>query len=304
MSSDDEVCILIPTLDEATTIGEVIEGFQVEGFWNILVVDGGSTDETREIAEAQGADVIIQSGRGKGQAVREAVEHIEAEYILMVDGDGTYRPSDAPRLLEPVRNGSADHVIGNRFADMAEGAMTWLNRIGNRLINRAFAVVHGRQLKDILSGYRAFRKDSFEEIDPSVDGFGIETELSVGCIKRNQRTTVVPIHYGPRPDGSSTNLHPIRDGGIILLTLYRLARTNNPMFYFGSAGALSSIVGLFFGFFVGYRWFVHGVSHEVLALLSAFGLIFGVQLLMFGLLSDMIITLHREQMRELERQEE
>ena len=304
MNADEEVCILIPTLNEAATIGEVIEGFQAEGFWNILVVDGGSTDETRAIAESQGADVMIQTGDGKGQAVREGVRHIDAEFILMVDGDGTYRPSDAHNLLEPITEGRADHVIGNRFAHMSDGAMSRLNYAGNRMINRAFAFIHGRVLEDILSGYRAFTKDSFERINPRIDGFGIETELAVECVKRRQRTQVVPVHYDPRPDGSTTNLHPIRDGGAIILTLYRLARTSNPLFYFGSVGVLSTITGLIIGTYVGYRWFVLGISHEVLALLAAFGVMFGVQLLMFGLLSDMIVTLHREQMQQLERDAE
>lgn len=302
MSESADVLILIPTLDEAATIGDVIEGFQAEGYWDILVVDGGSSDETRAIAEAQGADVLVQSGTGKGQAVREAVSHVDAEYILMVDGDGTYRPSDAPKLVDPLLEDRADHVIGNRFAAMSDGAMTRLNYTGNRLINRAFGFIHGRQLDDILSGYRAFRRDSFEQINPRTDGFGIETELAVECVKRRQRTQVVPVHYDPRPDGSETNLHPIRDGGAIILTLYRLARTSNPLFYFGSLGVASTLVGLLVGAYVGYRWFIMGISHEVLALVSAFGIMFGVQLLMFGLLSDMIVTLHREQMQRIEEQ--
>lgn len=304
MSDDEDVTILIPTLDEATTIGEVIEGFQAEGFFNILVVDGGSSDNTREIAESQGVNVITQTGSGKGQAVREGVQQIDTEYVLMVDGDGTYRPSDAPRLLEPLLNDEADHVIGNRFAGMTEGAMTQLNQVGNRFINRAFGLIHGRPLEDILSGYRAFNRDTFEEINPRIDGFGIETELAVESVKRNHRTKVVPIHYDPRPDGSETNLHPIRDGGTIILTLYRLARTSNPLFYFGSLGIMSTLVGLFVGLYVGYRWFFVGVGHEILAIVSAFGIMFGVQLLMFGLLSDMIVTLHREQRQFLEQQME
>lgn len=301
MSAAEDVTILLPTLDEAKTVTDVIEGFQDEGFETILVIDGGSTDGTVELATDAGARVVHQSGTGKGQAVREAVlEHIETEFVLMADADMTYRPEQAHDLLEPVLYGQADHTIGNRFADMAPGAMSRLNRVGNRLINRTFALVHGRHLADILSGYRAFTRDSFDRINPRVDGFGIETELAVGCVKHDQRTSVVPIRYEPRPDGSSTNLHPIRDGFIIMLTLYRLARTNNPLFYFGSVGIASLIMGLLLATYVGYRWFALGISHEVLAVASGFGILFGVQLLMFGVLSDMIVTLHREQMRRLD----
>ncbi len=304
MSPDGAVTVLIPTLDEAATIGQVIEGFRAEGFEDVLVVDGDSDDDTRAIAESHGAEVLIQSGRGKGQAVREAIGQIDTEYVLLVDGDGTYRPSDAPRLLDPLLADEADHVIGNRFGAMTDGAMSRLNRTGNRLINRAFAFIHGRELGDILSGYRAFTRQSFEEIDAEVDGFGIETELAVESVKRRQRTAVVPVHYDPRPAGSVTNLRPIRDGAVIGLTLYRLARTSNPLFYFGSVGVVSLLIGVLSAAYVAYEWFVAGVSHEVLALLAAFGVIVGIQLVMFGLLSDMIVTLHREQMRELERRDE
>ena len=302
MSSTDDVCVLVPTLDEAETIGDVVAGFRGEGFDEVLVIDGGSSDDTRELARGAGARVIEQSGSGKGQAVREAIEeHVEAPYVLMVDGDGTYRPEDAQAMLDPLFAGEADHVVGDRFADMREGAMTRLNRIGNRAINRSFAAIHGQSYGDILSGYRAFTRQSFREMNVTADGFGIETQLSVECAKRDLEVATVPITYLPRPDGSKTNLHPIRDGGIIFLELYRRAKTNNPLFYFGSVGLSSTVFGAFVGLYVGYRWFVVGVSHEVLALVAAFGILFGVQLLMFGVLSDLILTLHREQLDRIER---
>jgi dolichol-phosphate mannosyltransferase len=128
--------------------------------------------------------------------------------------------------------------------------------------------------------------------------------MSVECVKHDVDTSVVPITYEPRPDGSDPNLRPFRDGAVIVLTLYRLARTNNPLFYFGSVGVLSTIAGVLLGAFVAYDWLVRTVSHEVLAVVSAFSILFGVQLLMFGVLSDLIVTLHRQQMRLLERREE
>ena len=304
MPHRDDVCVLVPTLDEAETIGEVVSGFRAEGFENVLVVDGGSDDGTREVAAEAGAHVVIQSGQGKGQAVREAVrEHVEEPYVLMVDGDGTYLPSDAEAMTDPLDDGY-DHVIGDRFADMRDGAMTRLNRAGNRLFNRAFAFIHGTDFGDILSGYRAFTRESFEEMTLSAEGFGIETEMAVECAKHRIKTAVVPVTYLPRPSGSNTNLSPLRDGSIILLELYRRAKTNNPLFYFGSVGTVSAAAGVAIGLWVGFEWFVVGVSHEVWAIVSAVGILFGVQLLMFGVLSDLIFSLHQEQMRRLERLEE
>ncbi|WP_228842380.1 S-layer glycoprotein N-glycosyltransferase AglJ [Halococcus agarilyticus] len=299
-----EVCVLLPTYEEAATVGSVIAAFRDRGFSNVLVVDGHSTDGTREIAREHGARVITQSGRGrgggKGQAVREGVERADAPYVLLLDGDGTYRPEDADALLEPLLSGEAEHVIGDRYADMADGAMTRLNGVGNGLINRAFRYIHGRDLGDILSGYRAFTRASFERCNPTSEGFGIETELAVECVKRGIPTTVVPIRYRARPDGSETNLRPVRDGGKILLTLYRLAKTNNPLFYFGSAGGLAGFVGAVVAAYVAVEWLTLGISHEVLAVASAFAIIVGVQLVMFGVLSDMMLAINREQTRRFE----
>ncbi|OAQ54712.1 glycosyl transferase [Natrinema mahii] len=296
----DEVCILIPTLNEAATIGDVIEGFYDEGYTNVVVIDGDSSDETREIARDRGAEVIVQSGSGKGQAVREALEYITVPYVVMLDGDGTYDPADADRMIEPLSRGY-EHVIGNRFADMDDDAMRALNGFGNRVINRAFGFVHGANYEDILSGYRAFTVDSFERLSLDSDGFTIETELAVECVKHGVETTVVPISYSARPEESETNLHPIKDGGTILLALYSLAKTNNPLFYFGSLGITGIVSGGLIAMYVLWEWIQYQQGHEIMALVSAAAILLGVQLLMFGVLSDMLVTLHREQRRRLER---
>jgi dolichol-phosphate mannosyltransferase len=300
MPDRSDVCVLLPTLNEAETIGEVVDGFRQDGFGHVLVVDGHSEDETRSIARDHGADVVTQTGSGKGQAVRQGVERIEQPYVLMADGDGTYRPDDAGRMLEPLFEGHAEHVIGNRFADMEPGAMTRLNRVGNRLINRMFGAVHGRMLEDILSGYRAFTRASFERFNLNADGFGIETELAVECVRHDVGTEVVPIRYEARPGGSETNLHPLKDGGRIVLTLYTLAKTNNPLFYFGSVAFAGTLVGVGLGLYVGYDYVLNGVAHEIIALLAAFFILLSVQLLMFGFLSDIIVSVNREQTRRLE----
>ena len=100
--SPDDVCVLVPTLEEEATIGEVIDGFHEEGYTTVLVVDGDSEDATREIARERGASVLVQSGSGKGQAVREAMEYVDLPYVLMVDGDGTYDPVSYTHLTLPT----------------------------------------------------------------------------------------------------------------------------------------------------------------------------------------------------------
>ena len=302
MSDHDDVCVLLPTMNEAETVARVVADFRDAGFENVLVIDGGSTDETRPIAREAGARVVEQSGRGKGQAVREAVrDHVGAQYVLMADADATYDADDAAAMLEPLLDGEADHVIGDRFADMRPGAMTRLNRIGNRLINLAFRAIHRENYADILSGYRAFTRESFERLHLTADGFGVETEMAVECVKNRLSVAVVPVTYRERPGGSATNLHPLRDGGVIFLELYRKAKTNNPLFYFGSAGAASTAAGAAMAAFVLYRYLAFGVSHEVVAVGSVGAIILGIQLLVFGVLADMIYSLHREQIARYER---
>jgi dolichol-phosphate mannosyltransferase len=134
----------------------------------------------------------------------------------------------------------------------------------------------------------------------TADGFGIETEMAVECARRDIPTAVVPITYYPRPSGSDTNLRPVRDGGIIFLELFRQAKTNNPLFYFGSVGALSTLTGVVVAAYVIIEWITIGVPHQILAVVAAAGVLFGVQLLMFGVLADLIYSLHSETMSRID----
>jgi dolichol-phosphate mannosyltransferase len=288
-----DVCILIPTLNEAATIGELIKDFKKEGFSNILVIDGNSRDGTAQIAEAEGARVVLQTGRGKGQAMIQAFGLIECPYVIMVDGDGTYLAKEAPFLLKPVLEGTADHVIGNRLEKYSPGAFTKLNLIGNRLINTLFDTVYGVQLRDILSGYRAFTLESIRELELNKTGFEIETEISVECVLKKQRVEEISITYLPRSKKGATKLNPVKDGIRIGSTIYRLAKVHNPMFYFGIIGFAFIIAGLFTGTYVVVEWF-KDITHVLLSVLTALFIIFGLQMFIFGMLSDLIVTLHRQ----------
>ena len=288
-----DVCILIPTLNEAATIGQVIEDFKKEGFFNILVIDGDSKDDTSQIAEAEGAKVIIQTGKGKGQAIIQAFKLIESPYVVMVDGDGTYLAREASSLLEPIQGGRADHVIGNRLENYSSGAFTKLNLMGNRLINIFFDIAYGVNLNDILSGYRAFTLESMKELELNKTGFEIETEISVECILKKQRVVEIPITYLPRSKEGTTKLNPVKDGFRIGSTIYRLAKVHNPMFYFGIIGSFFILAGLITGAFVIYQWF-QGITRVPLSVLTALFTIFGLQMFIFGILSDLIVTLNRQ----------
>jgi glycosyltransferase (TIGR04182 family) len=237
----DEVCIFIPTLNESPTIGLLIDEFHDLGFPHIFVMDGHSTDKTVAIAREKGARVEVQRGKGKGNAIIEAVDLFEQHYVLMMDGDGTYDPADAELMLAPLFSGS-DHVIGNRLYDPEEGALTRLNKYGNEIINYLFKIAHGSYLSDILSGYRAFTLESVRQLQLKESGFEIETEMAAEAVRNGQKISVIPITYRERP-GTETKLRPFRDGFRILATVYRLAKMNNPLFYFGIIGLFLSISG-------------------------------------------------------------
>ena len=286
----EDVVVIIPTLDEATTVGEVVAGFRAQGFDAVVVIDGHSRDGTPTVAADAGASVLQQRGQGKGAAVREAVAATDRPVIVLVDGDGTYLPEEVGELLAPLRTG-AEHVIGNRFGRMQPGAMTRLNRLGNRAINWGYRRIHGVDLTDILSGYRAFTRDSFTQMQLTADGFGIETQMAVECAKREVPMAEVDISYLPRIAGSETNLRPVRDGGIIIIELFRRAKTANPLVYFGAVGMLVMLIGALLGTYVVYRWTTVRASHELLAVAAVAGVIFGGQLLIFGFLADMLVSL-------------
>ncbi len=294
----EEACILIPTLNEEKTIGGIIEEFKSLGFSEILVIDGHSTDSTVEKAQNAGARVIIQSGKGKGQAVSQALHSITSQYVVMIDGDGTYLPEEVDKILEPVVSGQADHVIGDRFANYQKGAFTGLNLFGNRILNKIFGFAYGVWLEDILSGYRAFNNNAIKQIELNRTGFEVETEITVECVKKDLKIVEVPITYLARVSGAATKLQPIRDGFRIASTIYLLARTHNPLFYFNIIGGLLTISGMAVGIYVVDEW-LKGINHIPLTILATLLIVTGIQMFIFAILSDLIVSMHRENMHTM-----
>jgi len=298
----DEVCILIPTLNEAPTIAGVVKEFKALGFNHILVIDGKSSDNTVKYAREAGANVRTQSGKGKGNAIIEAFEVIEQPYILMLDGDGTYSARDADKMLAPLFLGF-DQVIGDRLINAEEGSFSRLNLFGNHMLNMLFKIAHSRDLHDILSGYRAFTKMAVQQMHLKETGFEIETEISVESVRNGQRVMVVPIRYSRRP-GTATKLSPFHDGIKIVSTIYRLARVNNPMFYFGLMGIFTTLLGFLVGLYVLLEWLnpAGHIEHIPLTILTVLLIVVGIEIFMFGMISDMLLVFHREIIREIQLQ--
>src|SRR3989304_3821355 len=296
----EDVCILIPTLNEGKTIGGLVREFKSMGFSDILVIDGHSTDDTVKNAENAGAKVVIQSGKGKGQAVSQAFQLIMNKYVVMIDGDGTYLPEEVSKILEPIEKGIADHVIGNRFANHQKGAFTRLNLFGNWILNRIFGFAYGIWLEDILSGYRGFNYDTIKEIELNRTGFEIETEITVECVKKDMRIIEVPITYLSRTRGAFTKLRPLRDGFKIASTIYLLARMHNPLFYFYIIGGVFFASGVLIGIYVVDEWFKN-ITHIPMTILATLLIVVGIQMFIFAILSDLIVSVHKENMPMIRR---
>ena len=244
----DDITVLVPTYNEEPTVGEVVGEFVEQGYDDVLVIDGGSDDDTQSVAKEAGARVVEQSGTGKGQAVREAIhEHLERPYVVMIDGDGTYLPEEVDRVLEPIADG-ADHVLGNRLGNPE--AFERLNYVGNRIFNFEFRLAHGKYLGDILTGYRAFTLESARELTLTEEGFGIETEMCAEALGAGQRVETADITYLERPEDSDEKLHPIFDGARIGYVVYKTTRRTRPAFFYGVPALGIAIITLLAVFFV------------------------------------------------------
>jgi dolichol-phosphate mannosyltransferase len=242
--------------------------------------------------------VVLQSGKGKGQAVNQAFHLLSSKYVVMIDGDGTYLPKEIEKILEPIISGHADHVIGNRFANYQKGAFTRFNLFGNNILNKIFGLAYSIWLNDILSGYRAFNYNAYKQIELNRTGFEVETEITVECVKKDLKIVEVPITYLARVSGAATKLRPVRDGFRIASTIYLLARTHNPLFYFNLIGALLSATGVLVGIYVVNEW-MKDITHVPLAILATLLIVTGILMFIFAVLSDLIVSLHKENMHAM-----
>ncbi|WP_290901180.1 S-layer glycoprotein N-glycosyltransferase AglJ [Ferroglobus sp.] len=291
-----KVTVIIPTLNEEESIGEIVEKFVGMGY-EVFVIDGNSTDKTREIAKEKGAKVVVQSGKGKGQAVKEAFQLVDSDVVVLIDGDGTYLPEEVEKLLEPIRRDVADHVAGNRLENFEKGAFTRLNLLGNKILNLFFRLFYGVELYDILTGYRAMKKEVYKSFELEKTGFEIEAEMTVETIANGFRILEVPITYKKRK--GRTKLRPIKDGVRIALTLYSLLKKYSPGRYFYFIGGLLLFLGLITGAITVYDWF-RKITHYLLAVLTALLIISGLQMILIGVISDVLVRNYATLKRDIE----
>jgi len=226
------IALVIPTLNEESGLFKVLDqiSYALSGYrYQVVVVDGHSTDRTVEIARERGVGVIFQRNKGYGDALLTGFQYVNEclgiDIIVMLDADLSYDPCDIPRLLEPILEDETDYVIGNRFEGLRKGAMPLLNRIGNQLLSRFADLALEIGVSDTQCGIRAFRSELLNEIDTVSEGMSFAIEMLVKAKFVGARIVEVPVNYRRRV--GNTKLNPIRDGMRIFWTILRLALSNH-----------------------------------------------------------------------------
>jgi glycosyltransferase involved in cell wall biosynthesis len=278
-----KIAILIPCYNEEKTIGDVVRNFKARlPNAAIYVFDNDSTDRTVQEASKAGAIVRHELRRGKGYVIRSMFREVEAEVYVMVDGDGTYPDDQIYNLIRPVLAGRADMVIGSRLHVGSNSRFKVPNRIGNWLFRGILNFLFRVQVTDLLSGFRAISRDVVKGLPFLSCGFESETELTVKCLERGFHIVEIPIDLAPRPAGSQSKIHILRDGLLILNTLFALARDYRPLTVFGLAGLVLVGCGLIPGIIVIDEYIVTGqILRFPLAILSV-GLVLSGLLVLFA----------------------
>ena len=231
----DRVAVLIPCYNESRTIEKVVRDFRrALPEAAIYVYDNNSSDGTAEIAANAGAIVRRERMQGKGNVIRRMFREIDADCYVMADGDDTYPAENAPELVRLVLEEQADMVVGDRLSStyFTENKRPFHN-VGNSLVRASINMLFRSEIKDIMTGYRAFSYAFVKTYPVLSRGFEIETDMSIHAINRNMLVRNVVIDYRDRPDGSVSKLKTYSDGVKVLLTIARLFKNYRPFAFFG-----------------------------------------------------------------------
>ncbi|MCI8788550.1 MAG: glycosyltransferase [Lachnospiraceae bacterium] len=243
-----KIAVLIPCYNEAKTIGKVVADFSnVLPEADIYVYDNNSTDNTAEIAEAAGAVLRKEYMQGKGNVIRRMFREIEAECYIMTDGDDTYPAEYAREMAEMVLGKNVDMVVGDRLSSTYyEENKRPFHNFGNMLVRKSINMLFHSDIKDIMTGYRAFSYEFVKTFPVLSKGFEIETEMSIHAVDKNMYVENVIIDYRDRPEGSESKLNTYTDGIKVLRMIIRLYRTYRPMGFFGMIALVLAVLAVLF----------------------------------------------------------
>jgi len=253
---DIRIAVVLPAYNEAATIAQSIRAFHAAvPEADIFVVDNNSSDETAALAaetlfalDCPGA-VIDEPRQGKGNAVRRAFADVEADVYLLADADMTYPAERARDLIAPVLVDQADMVVGDRLAAgcYAEQNTRRFHDVGNRLVRRLVNFLFRARLHDIMSGYRAVNSLFVTTYPILVEGFEIETDMTLHALDKRFRIREIPVDYKDRPAGSTSKLRTVSDGARVVFTIAQILRYYRPLLFFGFLSLAILILALLAG---------------------------------------------------------
>ena len=296
----DKIAVLIPCYNESKTIAKVVRDFKEtlpEAV--VYVYDNNSTDGTDELAKAAGAVVRYEHQQGKGNVLRRMFSEIEAECFVMVDGDDTYPAEASKEMCGKILYDRVDMVVGDRLSSTYfEENKRLFHNFGNTVVRWSINTLFQNDIKDIMTGYRAFSYRFVKTFPVLSKGFEIETEMSIHAVDKNMFVKNVVVGYRDRPDGSDSKLSTYSDGIKVLITIVRLFKNYRPLIFFGTIAALLAAVSMSFFLPILFEFSVTGkVDRFPTLIVCGFVMIAAIQSLFSGLILE---TIHQKNKQDFE----
>lgn len=297
MKKNKKIAVLIPCYNESKTIKKVVEDYKKAlPEADIYVYDNNSNDHTDEIARKAGAIVKYEYRQGKGNVIRSMFKDIDADCYLMIDGDDTYPAENAKEMCDLILDKKADMVIGDRLSStyFTENKRPFHN-FGNRLVRGLINFLFESDVRDIMTGYRAFSYEFVKTFPVLSKGFEIETEMTIHALDKNFLLKEVKVGYRDRPAGSVSKLNTYRDGFRVLKTIGRLFKEYKPTIFFSLLSLLFLIISFAFGIPVFGEYFKTGLVPRYPTLIfSGFMLMIAIILFACGLILEVVVKKHRQ----------
>ena len=293
----NKIAVLIPCYNESKTIRKVVKDFKKAlPNTDIYVYDNNSTDGTDKLALKEGAIVRYEYRQGKGNVIRSMFRDIEADCYLMIDGDDTYPATCAKEMCNLILTGKADMVIGDRLSStyFKENKRPFHN-FGNRIVRWLINKLFNNNVKDIMTGYRAFSYEFVKGFPVLSKGFEIETEMTIHAVDKNFKLIEIPVDYKDRPTGSISKLNTYKDGFKVLKTIAILFKEYKPNWFFNIVASLFIIISLILGIPVFIEYFQTGLVPRFPSLIVS-GVILTIALLLWiaGIILQVIVKKHKQ----------
>ena len=287
-----KIAVLIPCYNESKTIKKVIEDFKRElPEATIYVYDNNSKDGTDEIARQAGAIVRYERKQGKGNVIRSMFRDIDAECYIMTDGDDTYPAENAREMCQAVLERNADMVIGDRLSStyFTENKRPFHNT-GNVLVRKLINMIYKSDIRDVMTGYRAFSYQFVKTFPVLSKGFEIETEMTIHTLDKNMGVENIIIEYRDRPQGSVSKLNTYSDGFKVIKTIITLYKNYRPFSFFTWIAAILGVVGVLFLIPVLIEYIKTGLVPKMPSFLSSvFFFICSIQSFFGGLILETMV---------------